>query len=91
MIKLNPEIRSKIYFIRHYGYLFSSVVIGALVFYFLPRGLDKMNLFDSYLYGPTIMMFYFVIFLNIHHYFIDNVIWKKNNEQMHKYLFQTKT
>lgn len=88
LAKLNPEAQSKIYFIRQYGYLFLSVVLGAIVFYFLPRSIDQMKLFDFYFYGPTVMMFYFVIFLNIHHYFIDNVIWKKSNEQMHKYLFQ---
>lgn len=87
LAKSNPEIRNKIYFIRHYGYFLLSVVLGALLFYFLPRQIDQMKLFDFYFYGPTVAMFYFVIFLNIHHYFIDNVIWKKNNEQMQKYLF----
>ncbi len=90
LVKLNPEVRSKVYFIRHYGYLFFSVVLGAILFYFLPKYLDQMNFFDFDLYGPTVVMFYFVIFLNIHHYFIDNVIWKKNNEEMQKYLFQNR-
>ncbi len=90
LVKLNPEVQSKVYFIRHYGYLFFSVVLGAILFYFLPKYLDQMNFFDFDLYGPTVVMFYFVIFLNIHHYFIDNVIWKKNNEEMQKYLFQNR-
>ena len=87
LVKSNPEIQSRIYFIRHYGYLFLSIVLGAILFYFLPKHLDQMKLF--HFYSPTIVMFYFVIFLNIHHYFIDNVIWKKNNEQMQKYLFHS--
>lgn len=87
--KSNPENRMMIYCIRHYGYLFLSVVLGAIFFYFLPNYLNQMRFFDFDVLG-TLMMFYFVIFLNIHHYFIDNVIWKKNNEQMQKYLFQQK-
>ncbi|MHB1949425.1 MAG: hypothetical protein ACYCQI_15080 [Gammaproteobacteria bacterium] len=87
LVKINPEKRSKTYFVHHYGYLLSSMVLGAILFYFLPKYLDQMKLFDFDLFGPTVVMFYFAIFLNIHHYFIDNVIWKKNNAQMHKYLF----
>lgn len=87
LVESNPEIQSRIYCIRHYGYLFLSVVLGAILFYFLPKHLDQMKLL--HFYSPTIVMFYFAIFLNIHHYFIDNVIWKKNNEQMQKYLFHS--
>lgn len=75
------------YFFKHYGYLFFSIILGALFFHFLPQYIDRKNLFDFDLYGPTIAMFYFVIFLNIHHYFIDNVIWRKDNEEIKKYLF----
>lgn len=88
LVNVNPDVRKKVFFIRHYGYLFVSVILGAAAFYFLPKYLDQLKLFNADFYGPTIMMFYSAIFLNIHHYFIDNVIWKKNNEEMQRYLFQ---
>jgi hypothetical protein len=27
------------------------------------------------------------MWINIHHYFIDNVIWRRDNEDVRKYLF----
>ena len=82
----SPEVQNRIYFIRQYGYLIFSAVLGAIFFYFLPKYLDQLKLLHFDVFG-TLMMFYFVIFLNIHHYFIDNVIWKKSNKQMQQYLF----
>jgi len=29
----------------------------------------------------------FWVFINIHHYFIDNVIWRRENTDVSKYLF----
>lgn len=87
--KINSEIikKNKIYFIYHYGYFILSIILGAIAFYFLPRYIDHFKLFDFERFGPTVMMFYFTIFINIHHYFIDNVIWKKNNAEMKKYIY----
>jgi hypothetical protein len=38
-------------------------------------------------FGPTVFVFIFVMCINIHHYFIDNVIWRRDNEDVRKYLF----
>lgn len=37
--------------------------------------------------GPQIFTFAFVLFINVHHYFIDNVIWRKDNAETRRYLF----
>jgi len=36
---------------------------------------------------PTLFMALFALFINIHHYFIDNAIWRKDNPEM-RYLFE---
>ena len=41
----------------------------------------------STLFGPAVFVFIFVMWINIHHYFIDNVIWRRDNEDVRKYLF----
>ncbi|MDG1995368.1 MAG: hypothetical protein P8J14_02645 [Emcibacteraceae bacterium] len=49
--------------------------------------------FDSYInqnligFSVTGYIFIFWVFINIHHYFIDNVIWRKENKDVGKYLF----
>jgi hypothetical protein len=82
----NPIARRTIYL---YGYLLLSVVTGAISFWFLPNYLDNLQWYNKELYGPTLAMFCFMIFLNIHHYFIDNVLWKGSNPEMRQYIFQS--
>jgi len=81
----HPVSRKIVYL---YGYLLLSVITGAIFFSLLPGYIDSLQLFNTGLYGPTLAMFCFMIFLNIHHYFIDNVIWKGSNPEMRKYIFQ---
>lgn len=77
------------YFLNVYSYLLLSVITGAIFFWFLPNYIDNQHLFNADLYSPTLAMFSFMIFLNVHHYFIDNVMWKGNNPEMRRYIFQT--
>ena len=69
-----------------WGYLTISVVLGALAFYGIPLVLDM-----SFPFGrgtPPLPLFYalFGIFFNVHHYFIDSVIWRKDNPEAGRYL-----
>jgi uncharacterized MnhB-related membrane protein len=61
------------------------VLAGWLVFEFVPNAFDtSLGTFDTW------GMFFFVIaamlFVNIHHYFIDNVIWRFKDPQVRTYL-----
>jgi hypothetical protein len=38
--------------------------------------------------GSTLFLFTFWIFINIHHYFLDNVMWRRGNPEVSKYLFR---
>ncbi len=62
-----------------------TVVAGALLFWFVPHYLD-MHV-STHTFTAQAFLISFLLFINIHHYFIDNVIWKKDNEQVRKYLF----
>ena len=43
--------------------------------------------YDTELFGATMFMFMFWIFINLHHYFLDNVIWRRENPETGKFLF----
>lgn len=58
---------------------------GALFFVCLPLWLDSVVPYDKGIFGPSLFVYCFLIFLNIHHYFIDFAIWRKDNPEM-KYL-----
>lgn len=79
--------RERIAFLKKY--LGFGAVIGAtalLTFKLIPNWLDRAAPYDQKLFGAELGMFCFITFINIHHYFIDNVIWRRDNEMLKKYL-----
>ena len=74
----HPEIRGTIL-------AFSIVVAGWLAFEFVPNEVDTaLGTFNAW------QMFFFftaaMLFINIHHYFIDNVLWRFKDPEIQKYL-----
>lgn len=69
------------------GYAITVVLLGALAFEFVPKFLDSQNYLRSPELGRSPFLAAFLLFINIHHYFIDNVIWKSSNAEVKKYLF----
>lgn len=66
----------------------SAYFLGALFFALIPIWLDLWVArgtapawlsYPTTVFGTSLYFFFFTVFLNIHHYFIDNVIWKKDN------------
>ncbi|MEL1265967.1 hypothetical protein [Pseudoxanthomonas putridarboris] len=68
-------------------FLFLGTVLGYLGFWMAPMYLDSWVDYDKALFGGALFMFIFWIFINIHHYFLDNVMWRKNNPDTRRYLF----
>ncbi|MFN7729352.1 MAG: hypothetical protein ACK5P7_09375 [Bdellovibrio sp.] len=84
--------RRKSLFFNGLLYFGAAIVTGLLVFHWIPTGLDERmpewNANAAVLWSPTIFMGVFQLFINIHHYFIDNVLWRSDNADLKKYLFQ---
>ena len=76
----HPEIRGTLLII-------GTIVAGWMVFELLPNQLDTaLGTFDSW------QMFFFftgaMLFINIHHYFIDNVLWRFRDPAVQTYLLR---
>ena len=52
------------------------MVLGALGFWGLPILLDNLVPYNQEIFGATVFFFMFWIFINVHHYFLDNVMWR---------------
>ncbi len=67
--------------------VFTAVIgiLGALTFSIIPNYLDKHYAVIGL--GSQAFLISFILFINIHHYFIDNILWKKENDLVGKYLF----
>ncbi|MFT4754160.1 MAG: hypothetical protein ACI9GM_000323 [Salibacteraceae bacterium] len=68
-------------------YLIVAIVSGALLFELIPRVLDVAVDYNHDLFGQGLFLFLFSVSINIHHYFIDNVIWRRDNTQVSEHLF----
>ncbi len=64
-----------------------AIMLGGLFFYLIPVSLDSFVSYDSELMGVEMFMYVFIVFINVHHYFIDFAIWRRDNPDM-KYLFR---
>ena len=69
------------------GYIVVTLILGALFFEFNPKNLDTTYKFSNAAMGASPFLVAFLLFINIHHYFIDNVIWKSANPEVKKHLF----
>jgi len=61
------------------------VLAGWLAFEFVPDALDsRLGTVDAW--GLSFFMIAAMLFINIHHYFIDNVVWRFKDPQVRAYL-----
>lgn len=78
------EKRNRVWFEKLAGWMAWALIFGALAFQFIPVSLDRGGWIRGM--GETPFLAGFLLFINIHHYFIDNVIWRSDNETVKKFL-----
>jgi hypothetical protein len=64
-----------------------GLALGASLFWLLPDLFDTRVQYDKILFGPTLFLFVFWVVVNVHHYFIDSVIWRRENPETKLHLF----
>jgi hypothetical protein len=76
--------------LRNVLFLVLGVLFGYLGFWGLPEWLNGHVAYDRALFGASVFLFVFWIFINIHHYFLDNVMWRRENPETRRHLFGAK-
>ena len=71
--------------LRMMSWFIAAFVLGLLGFWFVPLILQAA--IPVGVSGTGVFLFAFWVFINVHHYFIDNVIWRSENPEVKKYLF----
>jgi hypothetical protein len=69
------------------SFVTKGTVIGFLGFWAVPMLLDFTVPYDHAAFGSLAFLAIFWMFINIHHYFLDSVMWRRENADMKKYLF----
>ncbi len=68
-------------------FVFLGIILGACAFTVIPTFLDYYVEYSEELYGTTLFILLSAVFINIHHYFLDNVMWRKENPEIKEHLF----
>lgn len=61
--------------------------LGFLGFWGLPLAFQAIWPINEEIFGASVFLFVFWIFINVHHYFMDNVMWRRENPDTRRYLF----
>lgn len=69
------------------GFFITAAILGFLGFWGLPTLADLIVPYDWVALPGTLFLFVFWIFINVHHYLIDNVMWRRGNPDTRQYLF----
>jgi hypothetical protein len=72
---------------RYAGFVGLGVILGYVGFWGAPEFLQAVIPYDRAMFGATVFLFVFWVFINVHHYFLDNVMWRSQNPDVRKYLF----
>ncbi|TPN89349.1 hypothetical protein FJ987_24230 [Mesorhizobium sp. CU2] len=76
------------YKLRVAAFIIVGGIIGALGFWLVPMALNQLVPYNREVMGSTIFLFIFWVFINVHHYFLDNVMWRRGNPEVSRYLFK---
>jgi hypothetical protein len=70
-------------------FLAVGVLMGAAGFWWLPVGIESLwsGQLDFDPKGPALGLACAWLFINVHHYLIDNVLWRKDNPRVNQFLF----
>ncbi|WP_407469263.1 hypothetical protein ABFU38_05475 [Xanthomonas campestris pv. raphani] len=68
-------------------FILCGFILGYTGFWLVPELLERLFYSQSVSYGGTLYLFVCWIFINTHHFFLDNVIWRKDNPDTKLYLF----
>jgi hypothetical protein len=65
----------------------TGMALGYICFWLLPEWLNANVSYSKELFGTSLFLYLFWIFINIHHYFLDTVMWRKGNPDVQTHLF----
>ncbi|MEM7408242.1 MAG: hypothetical protein AAF458_23335 [Pseudomonadota bacterium] len=71
------------------GFFVVSAALGYLGFWGLPEALSAVTAWDAaFGDGSRALFFCAWIFINVHHYFLDNVMWRRENPDIRRHLLK---
>ena len=67
------------------SYCMTVFILAYLAFHFIPETLDRRTMYNPNIFGYTAILGMFLLFINLHHYAMDALLWRKGS-RLTKYL-----
>lgn len=84
---LNAELPVNRRSARFFAYVLSGTLLGFLGFWAVPAAMDHFVPYDKALFGSNLFLVMIWVFINVHHFFIDTAMWRKENPHTLQHLF----
>jgi UDP-N-acetylmuramyl pentapeptide phosphotransferase/UDP-N-acetylglucosamine-1-phosphate transferase len=72
----------------HHRFRSLGVLLGGGFMDIIPKQIDKFHKAGTAFMGGNFFLVAFLLFINIHHFFIDNAFWRRHNAEVQRYLFR---
>ncbi|MEM0987264.1 MAG: hypothetical protein AAGK00_00175 [Pseudomonadota bacterium] len=72
---------------RMVRFVWFGTILAAMWFWVVPLTLDAIFAYREDIFGQAMFVFIVVVFVNVHHYFLDNVMWRRENTDVKEHLF----
>lgn len=69
------------------AFVLTGSLLGFLGFWGIPMLAESLVPYDRQAIAGVLFLFIFWIFINVHHYFLDSVMWRRENADTKLYLF----
>jgi len=70
------------------AFVLAGIVLGGAMMDWLPKWFDNMAAVQNAGFTRNYFLVSFLLFINIHHFFIDNAFWRRDNKEVQQYLFR---
>lgn len=69
-------------------FIAGGALLGGLMMDWLPKLIDRHYSFANVAFSRSYFLVTFLLFINIHHFFIDSAFWRRDNRDVQQYLFR---
>lgn len=74
--------------VRLIAFALTGIALGAVFMDLAPKHLDGVQNAHAPLFTQNFFLMTFLLFINIHHYFIDHAFWRRDNRTVQTFLFR---
>jgi hypothetical protein len=71
------------------AFILAGFVLGGVMMDWLPKWFDSQVAVENVGFTRNYYLVSFLLFINIHHFFIDNAFWRRDNKEVQTFLFRS--